>query len=75
MTKCGICGRDSDDDLCRYHLEALNNLRVVYDAWKKASEVSWEEYLERLEQIEETGRWVVDVIEYVRQQGVPLGEM
>ena len=76
MTKCEICGRDViDGDLCRYHIDALNNLRTVYDGWKNAANVSWKEYLVRLEQIEETGRWVVEVIEYVRQQDVPLGEM
>ncbi|MHA2025616.1 MAG: hypothetical protein ACW98U_06905 [Candidatus Thorarchaeota archaeon] len=59
------------DELCRYHLEALNNLRAAYDGWNTASGVSWNEYLEQLEQIDETGRWIIDVIEYVRQQDGP----
>jgi DNA topoisomerase-1 len=72
VTKCGICGRDAkEDELCRYHFEALNNLRAAYEGWNTASGVSWEQYLERLVQIEETGRWVKDVI----QQGGSLAEM
>lgn len=71
MTKCSICGRDvAKDELCRYHIDALKNLREVFERWNTASGVSWEEYLETLVQIEETGRWVKDVVEYVNQQGV-----
>ena len=74
--KCGICGRDAkEDDLCRYHLEAMINLRAAYGGWKTATGLGWVEYLERLVHIEETGRWVVDVIEYVIQQGGFSGEM
>ncbi|MHA1944349.1 MAG: hypothetical protein ACW96M_08140 [Candidatus Thorarchaeota archaeon] len=69
MMKCGICGRNAkENELCRYHLEAMNNLRAAFGGWKTATGLGWTEYLERLVQIEGTGRWVVDVIEYVNQQ-------
>jgi len=69
MTECKICGRSMESkDLCRYHLEALNNLHAAYERWKSASGVTWIEYLKQLEQIEVTGRWILDVVEYVRQQ-------
>jgi len=72
VTKCSICGRGIEaKDLCRYHLEALGNLRGAYDGWNTASGLSWNEYLEQLEQLDETGRWIIDVIEYVRQQDNP----
>jgi hypothetical protein len=76
VTSCEICGRDaSDDELCRYHLEALNNLKTGYDGWKKATGMNWEDYMEKIVHIEETGRWVLDVIERIKQQDDPLEEM
>ncbi len=76
MTKCVICSRDVvDNDLCRYHLEALNNLRMAHDGWKKATGLDWENYMEKLVLIEETGRWVIDVIEHLKKRNGPLGEL
>jgi hypothetical protein len=76
MTNCGICGREtSDDELCRYHHEASNNLRAAYEGWKKATGINWEDYLDRISQIEETGRWVIDVIEHITSQDDPLTKM
>lgn len=68
MTFCSICGRSSsnESDFCRYHQEALDSLQSSYERWRKASAVSWEEYIEKLCQIDETGRWVLDVAEQIR---------
>jgi hypothetical protein len=60
----------SDGDLCRYHQEALENLKSSYKQWKDANGVSWEEYVEKLCQIDETGRWVLDVAEQIRSGDV-----
>jgi DNA topoisomerase-1 len=69
MTGCKICGRNIEsEDLCRYHVEALQNLHAAYEGWKSASGVDWIEYLEGLEKTEVTGRWILDVVEYVRQR-------
>jgi DNA topoisomerase-1 len=69
VTTCVICGRDAESgDLCRYHIEALNNLNAAYEGWNAASGVSWSEYLDQLVRIEVTGRWILDVLEYVRQR-------
>jgi hypothetical protein len=69
MTECKICGRNIEsEDLCRYHTEALNNLHAAYEGWNSASGVSWNEYLDQLGKIEVTGRWILDVVEYIRQR-------
>ncbi len=76
MTECEICGRDVlRNNFCRYHQEALINLKTAYNGWKKSTGIDWGMYLDRLLQIEETGRWVIDVIEYFRQQGDSVREM
>ena len=68
MTFCTICGRVASDktDFCRYHQEALDNLQSSFENWRKASGVSWEEYIEQLCQLDETGRWVHEVAEQIR---------
>ena len=68
MIFCSICGRASsnESDFCRYHQEARDCLQSSYELWRKASGVSWEEYIEKLCQIEETGRWVLEVAEHIR---------
>ena len=70
MTLCEICGRTvlKESEYCHYHQEALDNLQSSYENWKKASGVSWNEYIEILCQIEETGRWVHDVAEIIKSR-------
>ena len=73
MTFCPICGRDVSErsEFCRYHQEAFNNLQSTFEIWKKASEMNWEEYLNKLCQIDETGQWVREVAEKIRSEGDP----
>lgn len=73
MTFCTICGRASLDNMeyCRYHQEALNNLRSSYEEWREASGVSWKEYIERLCEIDETGQWVHEVADQIRSEDGP----
>ncbi|MFW9834449.1 MAG: hypothetical protein ACFFEK_10670 [Candidatus Thorarchaeota archaeon] len=68
MTFCKICGRPVVEEkyLCQYHQDALDGLKLSYEAWKKASGISWEEYIDKLCQIDETGQWVLDVAELIR---------
>jgi hypothetical protein len=68
VTFCTICGRgvSGKSGYCRYHQQALDNLQSSFKVWKKASGVSWEEYIEKLCQIDETGQWVQDVAEQIR---------
>jgi hypothetical protein len=73
MTFCIICGRDIEtgNDFCRYHQEALDNLRSSFENWRKACDVNWDEYIDLLCQIEETGRWVREVAEQIRSGNGP----
>lgn len=68
MSSCSICGRVVVDGsvFCHYHEEALDNIRSSYENWRKASDVSWEEYIQLLRQIDETGRWVREVAEEIK---------
>ena len=50
---------------CRYHEQALEQLRGHYEAWVRAysGKVEWGEYLARLLKMPETGAWAKEVIE------------
>lgn len=68
MTNCPICGRDKQDEFCPYHQTAFDNLKEMHTKWETAAGFSWEDYLDKLLDIESTGRWVRDVIEFIMQQ-------
>lgn len=67
---CEICGRVSlqKGPLCRYHDQALTNLRAMFDTWREALGIDWERYLETISNLDETGMWVKEVIEYLMSQ-------
>ena len=64
--KCSLCQREArrGSRLCRYHMEASKALRSSYSRWMEAyGPIEWNEYLKRVKERPETGRWVKDVIE------------
>jgi len=63
--RCILCMRKAVElQYCEYHYEALQSLKGHYKAWKKSyGEISWIEYLNRLQKISHTGKWVKQVIE------------
>jgi hypothetical protein len=54
--------------LCQYHASALRNLREAYEKWTEALEISWEEYLEQVYDLDDAGIWVKEVIEHLRTE-------
>ena len=65
---CPMCGRDKQDEFCSYHQTAFDNVKEMYAKWETAAGLSWEEYLQKISDIEDTGRWIVEVIEFITQQ-------
>jgi len=69
MDKCHICGRAlSSVQFCEYHEAAFANLKESFEKWKTANKVTWSEYLDQVIQLENTGRWVVEVIDFLKKQ-------
>lgn len=64
-TRCMLCVRKAiQEKFCKYHYEALQSLRDHYHVWKNSyGEITWYDYLTRLQGIKYTGKWVKDVIE------------
>jgi hypothetical protein len=65
-TKCSACRLKalSGDKYCQYHKQAFDNVKNHYKVWVKAyGSISWEEFLNKLVGMQETGRWIKEVIE------------
>jgi hypothetical protein len=59
-----------NSELCGYHKTARDALKKGYGTWKEAySEMLWDEYLQRVKAIENTGQWVREVIEMEEHEG------
>jgi hypothetical protein len=62
--KCAACSRDAKEKYCKYHLQALEQLKSHYGRWVDAyGGISWQDYMQKLLKMEETGSWVREVIE------------
>ncbi len=69
MTECEICGRTSiGENLCEYHMRALENVRLTFSIWKKTTGIEWKEYLSRVMTLDGCGTWVKEIIEYIMSQ-------
>jgi len=68
--KCVVCSRDAGEKgYCELHLKAYENIVKNYDAWKKALEISWKEYLSEVVKNPLTGEWAKEVAEYLIKSG------
>ena len=70
MTDCPICNRIvMDDDLyCEYHQVAFRKLEEGWEGWKRALDLDWKNYLLQVYEVEGLGRWIQEVIDYIRSQ-------
>ncbi len=57
---CIICGVNTNEgsNYCENHLSAYINLKEAYNEWKKAMDITWQEYLKKVIENENTGEWV-----------------
>ena len=70
MSRCVLCEREIINtklSLCRYHYYAYLNIKKKYPIWKERMELSFTEYLTMLEKNPYTGKWIKDVIKYLKR--------
>ncbi len=64
--KCKICSRDAKSEgLCVFHSRAYQNILGKFNAWRKASEVSWTQYLAEIQKNSLTGEWAKEVADHL----------
>jgi hypothetical protein len=66
---CKICCRQAQENgFCMLHSKAYQNVNDKFDAWKKASGVSWSEYLVEIQKNSLTGEWAKEVAKYLLKE-------
>ena len=64
--KCPVCGRESSNEFCSYHLAAKEKIESAYPRWVKAyGRIEWKEYLGRVNRNVQTGQWAKEIAEYL----------
>jgi len=64
--KCKICEREAvNNKFCELHGKAHQNLVEKYEAWKKALDISWKEYLNEIVKNSLTGEWAKEVAQHL----------
>jgi len=67
--KCKICNREvHEGGFCALHAEAYNNIQVKFEAWKRALDVSWRQYLTEIQKNSLTGEWAKDVAKHLIEE-------
>ena len=65
--RCAICTRIAVGGIkqgryCVYHSQAYEGLLAHYKTWISAyGELPWQQYLERIVKMNETGEWIKDI--------------
>jgi hypothetical protein len=68
--KCAICNNEAGENhYCELHTKAYESMTKKYESWKKALEISWEEYLREIAKNPLTGEWAKEVAEYLSKSG------
>lgn len=63
--KCKVCDKKAENEYCELHEKAHRNIVKKYDVWKKASDISWKQYLSELVNNPYTGVWAREVAEHL----------
>jgi DNA topoisomerase-1 len=63
--KCILYVRKAlQESYCEYHYQALESLKSHYKQWKIGyGDISWGDYLHKLQKMKYTGKWIKEVIE------------
>jgi len=50
LSKCKICNKETNekDEYCELHAKAYENIKKGYEAWKKALDIAWNDYLNEI---------------------------
>ncbi|MGQ9720624.1 MAG: hypothetical protein ACUVXA_04785 [Candidatus Jordarchaeum sp.] len=68
--KCPICNLNGYEEsgYCENHQSAYFNLKEKFDDWKKSMNVSWQEYLKKVIENENTGEWAREVAIHILEE-------
>ena len=61
--KCRACSMEATKEYCEFHERAYRSIVQKYDEWRRATEISWKEYLNEIFKNPNTGSWAKEVAE------------
>lgn len=61
--KCRVCSREAVEKYCELHEKAYRSVVQKYDDWRRATGISWKEYLNEIAKNPYTGAWAKEVAE------------
>lgn len=65
-----MCSSEAiENGYCELHAKAYENVVRNYDAWRRALDISWKEYLREIMKNPLTGEWVKEVAEHLIKSG------
>ena len=59
--KCMVCEREALEKYCELHEKAYRNVVQKFEDWKRATGISWKEYLKAVVENAYTGSWAREV--------------
>ena len=63
--KCIVCNRETLENYCEFHEKAYRNIVQKFEDWKRATGVSWKEYLNAVVENSYTGAWAKEVAKHL----------
>jgi hypothetical protein len=66
---CRVCNRQAKETYCNHHQNAYENLIQNYTLWRDRTAINWNEYLRRVKENPNSGRWVVEVSLHLLAEG------
>ena len=68
--QCKACRREAGKrEFCPAHLKAHENIAEKHEVWRKALNITWEEYLREIAKHSLTGEWAKEVAEHLISNG------
>ena len=61
MVKCMVCDREALEKYCELHEKAYRNVVQKFEDWKRATDISWKEYLKAVVENAYTGTWAKEI--------------
>ena len=67
--KCKVCSREAQENgFCALHLKVYKNILDKFTVWKKASDISWIQYLVEIQKNSLTGEWAKEVAKHLMKE-------
>lgn len=62
---CIVCGRDTNEQYCKFHKRARINVLHKFAYWQRRTGLSWKEYLKAVVENSYTGAWAKEIAEHL----------